>query len=83
MERNVITVAVVHRPVEDPGDLLALNIELWPYELLAARAWELRRNLPIYDGAYVALAELIGSRLVTLDRRIGGAPGLRCGVVMP
>ncbi len=65
------------------ADLLALNIELWPYELLAARAWELRRNLPIYDGAYVALAELIGSRLVTLDRRIGGAPGLRCGVVMP
>ena len=65
------------------ADLLTLNIELWPYELLAARAWELRRNLPIYDGAYVALAELIGSRLVTLDRRIGGAPGLRCGVVMP
>ncbi len=65
------------------ADLLDLAIEHWPYELLAARAWQLRRNLSIYDAGYVALAELTGAILVTLDRRISGAPGLRCTVATP
>jgi predicted nucleic acid-binding protein len=65
------------------ADLLALAIEHWPYELLAARAWELRQNLSIYDAGYVALAELTDATLVTLDRRINGAPGLRCTVATP
>ena len=65
------------------ADLLDLAVEPWPYELLAPRAWELRRNLPIYDASYVALAELLGSELVTLDRRIARAPGLRCTVTAP
>lgn len=65
------------------ADLLELAIEEWPYEAVAARAWELRQNLSIYDAGYVALAELIGARLVTLDRRIGRAPGPRCAVATP
>ncbi len=65
------------------ADLLDLTIEPWPYELLAGRAWELRLNLSIYDAAYVALAELLGATLVTLDRRIGRAPGPRCAISMP
>lgn len=65
------------------ADLLDLAIEHWPYELLAARAWQLRRNLSVYDAGYVALAELTGAILVTLDRRISGAPGLRCTVATP
>lgn len=64
-------------------DLLDLAIEQWPYELLAGRGWELRRNLSMYDASYVALAELLGSTLVTLDKRITGAPGLRCAVATP
>jgi predicted nucleic acid-binding protein len=64
-------------------DLLDLAIEEWPYELLFGRAWELRRNLSIYDGSYVALAELTNAPLVTLDRRIAGAPGLRCAICAP
>ena len=64
-------------------DLLDLVIELWPYELVAARAWQLRDNLSIYDAGYVAVAELTDAPLVTLDRRIGGAPGLRCAVQTP
>jgi len=64
-------------------DLLDLAIEHWPYALLAARAWELRRNLTAYDASYVALAELLGGTLVTLDRRIAGAPGLQCAIATP
>jgi predicted nucleic acid-binding protein len=64
-------------------DLLHLAIEQWPYELLAKRAWELRDNLSTYDGSYVALAELTSTALVTLDRRIAAAPGLRCAVSTP
>ncbi len=64
-------------------DLLDLTIEQWPYDLLATRAWELRQNLSIYDASYVALAELVSIALVTLDKRIAGAPGLRCTVTTP
>lgn len=65
------------------ADLLDLAIEHWPHELLAPRAWELRRVLSIYDGCYAALAELAGATLVTLDRRLGGAPGVRCEILTP
>jgi predicted nucleic acid-binding protein len=65
------------------ADLHDLAIEHWPYELMAARAWQLRANLTIYDASYVALAELLGVTLVTLDRRIGRAPGPRCAIATP
>ena len=65
------------------ADLLDLAIESWPYEVLAPRAWQLRQNLSVYDASYVALAELTGATLVTLDERIRGAPGLRCTVATP
>ncbi|HEU5267151.1 MAG TPA: type II toxin-antitoxin system VapC family toxin, partial [Jatrophihabitans sp.] len=65
------------------ADLLDLPIEHWPYQTFAARAWELRSNLTVYDSSYVALAELIETTLVTLDRRIRGAPGLRCAIATP
>jgi predicted nucleic acid-binding protein len=65
------------------ADLIDLGIELWPYEVLAPRAWALRPNLSLYDAAHVALAEMTDSTLVTLDRRIAGAPGVRCAVATP
>ena len=65
------------------ADLLDLAIEHWPHELLATRAWQLRLNLSIYDASYVALAELLGSTLVTLDRRIGNAPGPQRAIATP
>jgi predicted nucleic acid-binding protein len=65
------------------ADMLDLAIEQWPYELLASRAWRLRRNLSSYDASYVALAELKDATLVTLDRRIGRVPNLRCTVAAP
>ena len=65
------------------ADLLDLAIEAWPYEVLAGRTWALRANLSSYDASYVALAELLDATLVTLDRRIARAPGLRCTVATP
>ncbi len=69
--------------VQAHADLLDLPIELWPYALLAPRAWQLRRNLSTYDASYVALAELTGATLVTLDVRITRAAGVRCPVSTP
>jgi len=63
-------------------DLRLLDVELVPFDAVADRAWELRRNLTIYDACYVATAELFGCRLVTLDRRLAKAPGLRCEVAV-
>jgi predicted nucleic acid-binding protein len=65
------------------ADLLDLTIELWPYEILASRAWELRQNLSIYDASYVALAETTDLTLVTLDKRLAKAPGTRCRIATP
>lgn len=65
------------------SDLLDLAIEYWPYDSLSQRIWELRRNLSSYDAAYVALAESLDANLVTLDRRVRGAPGLGCTILCP
>jgi predicted nucleic acid-binding protein len=64
-------------------DLLDLEIEQWPYDVVARRAWELRRNLSSYDASYVALAELIDATLITLDKRLAGAPDVRCAIATP
>ena len=60
------------------GALLEFRVELWPYALLAERCWQLRDNVTIYDGIYVALAELLDAPLATLDQRLADAPGPRC-----
>lgn len=65
------------------ADLLDLQVDIWPYELLAVRSWELRMSLSIYDASYVALAETTQTTLATLDRRLAWSPGLRCAVATP
>jgi len=62
-------------------DLVDLSLELWPYAPLAERAWELRGNLTIYDGSYVALAELLDTAVITLDAKFVNAPGPRCPII--
>lgn len=64
-------------------DLMRLPIELYPYEPVATRAWSLRANLTSYDACYVALAELLGAPLSTLDRRLRRAPGPQCAFRTP
>lgn len=46
------------------------------------RMWELRENLTASDASYVALAESLDCTLVTADRRLAGAPGVRCPVTV-
>jgi len=64
-------------------DLTALPVELFPYGLCAPRVWELRSNVTAYDAWYIALAELIGARLATLDLRLSRAAGTRCEFALP
>ncbi|MGP6204253.1 type II toxin-antitoxin system VapC family toxin [Microbacterium sp. F2] len=49
-------------------------IDLWPWHLLADRAWQLRANATTYDAGYVALAELTGATLLTCDARLQSIP---------
>jgi predicted nucleic acid-binding protein len=65
------------------GDLLALPVEYFPYEIVGPRVWELRGSVTAYDAFYVAVAELISAPLATLDRKLAQAPGPRCKFRMP
>jgi predicted nucleic acid-binding protein len=47
---------------------------------LIPRIWELRGNLTAYDAAYVAAAEILECPLLTGDRRLSRARGVRCEV---
>ena len=62
------------------ADLHSLRLERAAHGPLLARCWDLRHNLTVYDASYVALAELMRVVLVTGDRRLGNAPGIRCDV---
>lgn len=55
-------------------------VRLWPFELLAARAWELGANATSYDAAYIALAERLRVPLVTHDGKLDRVPGVTCTV---
>lgn len=61
-------------------DLKSLPIRRVPHLSLLERCWELRANLTTYDAVSVALAELIGAPLVTLDARLADVPGPTCSI---
>lgn len=52
----------------------------YAHEPLLGRIWALRESLTAYDAAYVALAEALGDTLLTRERRLARAPGLRARV---
>ena len=64
-------------------DLLRLDLELFPFEPVAPRVWELRHNLTCYDAWYVALAETLALPLATLDSRLARAAGPSCRFLTP
>ena len=65
------------------ADLLRMPVTLVSHEPLAARGWALRRNVSSYDACYVALAEILGCPLATVDRRLARASGPGCEFLLP
>ena len=57
-----------------------LDVERYPHEPFLDRVWELRANVTAYDAVYVALAEALSTVLITGDRKLLGAPGVRAAV---
>lgn len=51
-------------------------VALAPVGPLVERALELRHNVTVADGCYVALAEDLDCGVLTADTRLAGAPGL-------
>ncbi|MEZ5299008.1 MAG: type II toxin-antitoxin system VapC family toxin [Ilumatobacteraceae bacterium] len=86
---NIVRRLVLRGELDDTAgalaidDLARLAVDMAPYQAVASRVWELRDNLTAYDAAYVATAEMIGGRLVTLDERLARAPGVECEIVTP
>ncbi len=64
-------------------DLFSLRVELFPYSSCASRVWELRSTITAYAAWYVAVAEILGANLATLDVPLGRASGSRCQFVVP
>jgi predicted nucleic acid-binding protein len=62
------------------ADLMVLPVDRWHMSPLLPRMWQLRDNLTSYEAAYVTLAELTGTVLVTGDERITASPGVRCDI---
>jgi predicted nucleic acid-binding protein len=66
--------ALSRRVAEDAlADFLDLGVEETQVEPLVVRAWQLRDNLTIDDGVFVALAETTAQPLLTTDLRLASA----------
>ena len=57
-----------------------MRFRLHPFGPFHERVWDLRANATSYDAWYVALAERLGTPLVTTDAKMAGIPGIRCEV---
>jgi predicted nucleic acid-binding protein len=67
------------------ADQAVQDLEAWPGErfghrLLLPRAWELRDAIRGWDAMYVALAEALGTVLLTTDARLAAARGPACRI---
>jgi predicted nucleic acid-binding protein len=51
-------------------NLFDMDVEMHTHDLLAPRVWKLRKQLSAYDASYVALAELLGCKLLTMDQKL-------------
>ncbi len=61
-------------------DLVNLPMRRFPHTILVGRALELRHHVTVYDGLYLALAELVDSPLLTGDAALAGVPGCQAVV---
>ncbi|CAN5470120.1 MAG: type II toxin-antitoxin system VapC family toxin [Acidimicrobiia bacterium] len=68
------------RAVSMVEDLVNVPIRRFPHTGLLGRAFELRSNVTVYDGLYLALAEALESPLLTGDAALADVPGCRAAV---
>lgn len=80
--RWLATTMTARRFATAVDDLGALPADRYPVLPFMPRAYELRANVSAYDATYVALAEQLDCVLVTADRRLASAPGLRCTITV-
>lgn len=57
-----------------------MPIERHEHELLLGRIWQLRNHFSACDAAYVTLAEILRTPLVTRDSRLAPATGSRAAI---
>lgn len=76
MQREI----TVNRATTSLQELAALPITRYAHGWLLPRAFELRSNVTIYDGLYLALAEALGVPLLSCDAALGDVPGCRAEV---
>ena len=84
VRRRVLARELRRRDAEGAlADLVALRMRRYPHRPLLERAWELRTTVTASDGVYVALAEALGASLVSTDKRLARASGLRAIISTP
>ena len=62
--------------------LSRLGVRSYPVDPFLPRIWELRATVSAYDAWYVALAEELGTDLLTMDGRLASAPGPWCPILV-
>jgi predicted nucleic acid-binding protein len=77
LAKRLVTRGAAEESIET---FLRAPIDRHGHGALAWRAWELRASLTPYDASYVALAEMLGIALLTVDQRLARAPMIRCQV---
>jgi predicted nucleic acid-binding protein len=81
LRRAVARGAIAHDEANSALTALAtLPIVRYPHVRLLERIWALGGNVTPYGAAYVALAEALGTTLLTFDARLARAPGPRCPI---
>lgn len=68
------------RAADAVSDLAELPLHRTSHRPLLNRIWQLRQVTTPYDAAYIALAEALNAVLVTADKRLARAPGVKCAV---
>lgn len=81
LRRHVaVRVVTARRAAQAISDLADLPVQRSSHRPLIGRIWQLRHVATPYDAAYISLAEALRAVLVTADRRLAGAPGVKCNV---
>ena len=75
--RGQMTVNRAHASLQD---LQALPIRRYSHTRLLPRAFDLRDNITVYDGLYLALAEVLDVPLLSCDSAMANVPGCTASV---